>query len=139
MIHRAGRLSTIIAPVLLAALTLSVFAKLQYYGPESAFRRFYEAALNGDAKVIDATTKEGSNSPQVWELIRRIQAFAQRGIRPQPLGMEVNAKKAVVGTVYTDPDLRLRVHVYWVLRPQGTSWKLGAEETLTGGSRMMGR
>ncbi len=127
---RAQSLSRIGVPVVLAILTITVFARLQDYGPESVFRRFYEASLRGDVQEIDALTVEGANDVNVGRLARGIRAYEAMGVRPQTLGLKIGRDTAELETVYTNPVSRLRVYVGWAFRLKGRTWQLSATETM---------
>lgn len=128
MLSDSGRVSRILACVLLTALTLTVFGRLQYYGPESTLRRFHDAAVHGDVATINATTEEGADSKVVQELAERIQTFAERGAQVQPLELVRSPVDAKCEVVYADPVSGV-VHIVWVLELQDRTWKINAQKT----------
>ena len=124
-------MSRILTPLLLAALTLTVFAKLQDFGPESTLRRFHQAAIRGDVPTIDATTAEGANSPFVQALAQGIRSYAETGAPIQPLGMMRGPGEAICEVAYADRQSGMSVHL-WVLKLRGRTWKINAEATYLG-------
>jgi len=127
---RAG-IARVVAPILLAALTVAVFSKLQYYGPESTLRRFHAAALQGDVATMDATTVQGAGSSDVQKLAQYVRYLAQSGYAPQPLSMDRRPGLARCDVAYVDPMIRgVLDHIFWRLVLYGHTWKIDATQTL---------
>lgn len=120
-----------IACALLAVLTLAVFATLQYYGPESALRRFHVATLSGDLRELQRVTAEDVGSPVVLALREKVYLIAKAGgtFEIGQMGLEGRSVRAEVR--YRVPRLGILVTVWLVEKPASTNrWEINATHTL---------
>ncbi|BBO23321.1 MAG: hypothetical protein AMXMBFR19_05480 [Chthonomonadaceae bacterium] len=126
------------ASIVLAGLTLAVFATLQDYGPESAVRRFHEAALNGDSRAMGRVVTSDSSEGAVSLLASRVLELARSGGRYQLLGIERGPGSARAEVAYVFPYRGLVISMLWSVRKEGRSWRVDADETLRNLPRAVG-
>lgn len=115
---------------ILAALTLGVFWILRDFGPESALRRFHQAALNGRVADLQAVTVEPVVSPSVKELVASVQRTFQRGGQPPRVARTERMPRLVRSVLLYQVGGDVFVPAVWVVRREKAGWKVSASETL---------
>lgn len=120
-----------ISSALMAGLTLSVFALLRSYGPESAIRQFHLAAVGGDAADLQRVTSQPIDQPAVQTLAGLVKDIARQNGSFQ-LGKVERSSRIVTATVQYEIPGRRPATTVWVVQKPGdeTRWKVNAEETL---------
>lgn len=120
-----------LASGLLAVLTLSVFWVLQYYGPESAIRRFHVATLSGDLDELQQVTAEDVGNPAVLALREKVYVIANAGGTFELGRMGLDGRSVAAEVRYRVPRLGILVTVWLVQKPANDShWKINATRTL---------
>ncbi|MCO5297764.1 MAG: hypothetical protein M9921_12985 [Fimbriimonadaceae bacterium] len=120
-----------IASGLLAVLTLSVFWVLQYYGPESAIRRFHVATLSGDLAELQQVTSEDVGDPAVLSLREKVYLIAKAGGTFELGRMGLDGRSVTAEVRYRIPRLGILVTVWLVQKPPSDNhWKINATRTL---------
>lgn len=146
---------------LLAAVTLTTFAVLRDYGPESAIRRFHEAIENGDARQLQAVSAQ-QVTPRIVRLLGDYQTAVQTANVPL-LGATVDASASQtdlerlvrrtmlvtasettyrIGRMDRSPSQVRAALVYkfpngrpsamiWVITRTGPVWRVDARQTVT--------
>jgi hypothetical protein len=118
----------ILASVLLALLTLSVFYVLQDYGPESAIRKYNEAVLNGDSLALNAISSQPIDSPDGEWLQAQVHSFLAAGgrLRLETIRREPTTDLAEVEYVLPDPPA---VPFLFVVTKDNHVWKVNPSAT----------
>jgi len=135
------QLSSFLSAAVLSATTLSVFASLQNYGPESVLRRFHQALVpnskgQSDFDAIAYTFTERADSSAVKALVMTVRELLRNG-PPRLVGMD---RELVQGRqpspqvreamVYRNAD-GSPVPIVWVMEKQNAQWRISATKTLT--------
>ncbi len=120
-----------VSSILLAGLTLTVFASLASYGPESAIRRFHLAAVSGDAADLQVVTAQPVDQPEVVALADFVRGIAQQNGSFQLGKVDRKSRIVVADVQYQIPGVR-PVLTVWIVQkpPPETRWKVNAAETL---------
>lgn len=135
--HGAVRWGTYWAAAVLAGLTLSVFAALRDYGPESAVRRFHQATLDGDEPGLQRVTKEEVRSTYVLRLRQELERLGREGARIR-MGFVQKEMRVDRSTMAQIPSVIAEVRyysprgvqsIYWVLDHDPGGWVVNATET----------
>lgn len=120
-----------ISSALMAGLTLSVFAVLRSYGPESAIRQFHLAAVTGDAADLQRVTSQAVDTPEVQHLAGFVRSIARLNGSFQLGKVERNSRTVTAIVQYEVPGQPRAVTTVWVVQKPGkeTRWKVNANET----------
>lgn len=127
---RRTKIGSVVAALLLAALSLGTFAMLQGMGPESALRRFHQHAANGQFDQAYGLTT-GSSAEQVALVAESIGRYARARVQFQVSEKVPTRNGMIVRVDYTFPN-GLIVPAYWVLENVGKSaaWRVNVARTL---------
>lgn len=127
---RKTKIGSVVAALLLAALSLGTFAMLQGLGPESALRRFHQHAANGEFEQAYGLTI-GSSAQQVAYVAESINRYAQARVQFQISEKTPTRSGMIVRVDYTFPN-GLIVPAYWVLEHNGKggAWRVNVARTL---------
>lgn len=79
MTERLNKIASVGAVLILVALTLGTFYLLRDYGPESAIRRFHEAALSNDDNALRRLTAAEEHFGATAQLKQRVRAYSEAG------------------------------------------------------------
>ncbi len=126
---QTSRLATGFAALALALLTTGVFFVLRNAGPESALRRFHQAALNGDARELATALTPESGERSVRALAGRVVEFGQAGGRFRLESLDRRGRVAIADVSYLFPNRGLAVSTLWVLENRKGRWLIDADET----------
>lgn len=122
----------LLASILLAALTISVFYVLQDYGPESAIRKYNEAVFNNDIGSADlyATQPYGRSEAAhlVFEAVRRSLAVGGR-LRLLHMDRSPNGDAALAVVAYVYPNGAVTQFDFEVVK-QDHIWKVDPIQSL---------
>lgn len=121
--------SRILVPILLSVLTLSVFAQLRDYGPESTLRRFHEAIRDQDLETLDRLTVEGANDYRLIALARSFKRAFDLGVSAQILGIRREPDRVVAEVAYVRPGSARYEPFNWVLVKSGGRWLVNTNES----------
>ena len=116
----------------LAGLVLYVFASLQYYGPESAVRRFHEAILRGDGSEFEEVTLRPTSFQQDTEMVlmqRSISSVLNLGYRVRLQELQREPGKVTVTVYYYTPDGMPAANRPYVAVKTSTGWKVDVHQT----------
>lgn len=121
---------SIVASVILATLTVSVFAVSQNRGPESAVTRFQESVVRNDPAMLEGSLLQPPGHPDAQALV----SYVGRLRRLNPTVRYVNQTKrgrtGQVVAVYIAPTGRPIAFVPFVVAKSGTAWRVDATETV---------
>lgn len=127
---RRAKIGSVLAALLLAALSLGTFAMLQGVGPESALRRFHQHAANGEFEM--AFTLTGGSSPeQVATVAESINRYARARVQFQVTEKIPTRSGMIVRVDYTFPNGMI-IPAYWVLENtgKGGAWRVNVSRSL---------
>jgi len=134
-----ARWGTYATAAVLAVVVLSVFGALRDYGPDSALRRFHQAAVSGDNKTLSRVSKQPIESDAVQYLRERLRRLDSAGARIRMGAVHSETRIDRVGTetvkvpsVVTEVRYYVPGHVesiYWVLDHDASGWLVNAYET----------
>lgn len=124
------RMTGWLAALLLSALTLSVFAVLQNYGPESAVRRFHEAAVNRNAEQLRRVSVRDLQDMPTRYLTFRVDELIRSGTRIQIRRTIREPRRVLVEVRYFFPGGG-QTSLWWhVERQPNGEWRVNARRTL---------
>lgn len=129
---RSPRFAAYGAAGVLAVVVLFVFFILQDYGPESAVRRFHEAAARGDLRTIQELTKRGSSDEATIRLASQLRfILISQGARYRLMRMDRRPGEVGAEVAYVYPGGQV-AGLYWIVRkgPGERSWRIDVERTL---------
>jgi hypothetical protein len=129
-------LARIAAAVVLAAVTLLVFAVLRDYGPESAIRRFHHAVEVGDLSELRRVTLQNSESEPTARLINWVANMEGLHARYRLLRMVRQGRVVYAALEYELPNGERYATVWVVRKPprergEAESWLVDAQDTVT--------
>lgn len=130
MASRSTRLASILAAVLLSSLTLGVFYVLQYYGPESALRKFHRAAVNRDVDELLSVIADDSYRENVQFLGSMVENYARIGARYQVYKVDRGNRRVVAEVGYVLPNRQLTPPILWIVEKKRGGWKVDVNETV---------
>lgn len=119
----------IVAAVLLSVLTLTVFYRLQDYGPESALRKFHVASVNGDWRTLSQVTIANVPEDVLVDLQKSVSEIARAGGRYEMRQIVRTREKAQALVVYSLPFRGQEVPHIWVVTKESGRWKVNPGET----------
>ena len=119
---------SLIPAAVLAVVVLSVFSKLQNYGPESAVRRFHEALLNRNEAEIEEVLYQPWSRADVDLIVSTIYPLLADGARIRLRDVE-RTPTAVRVTVYYYPPGHMAGSYDWIAEKTPTGWKVDADST----------
>ena len=126
-IPRVSLLSVLTVAVL-AGGTLTVFGRLQNYGPQSAIRRFHLAVAEDNSADLQRVVLQPVTSPDVLELKKGVMILTSNG--PYQISrMDRRPGEVAVAAIYSLPPPQTLV-VIWVTVKDGRDWKVDAKKTL---------
>jgi len=131
------RPGSIVAAILLASLTLGVFAVQANSGPENTVRRFHDGVLRNNPREVAAFLVQPIEdyAPQV--LVRRVQSLAQLGASMDVTRIVRQQNRAIVDVRYTLRNRQI-ITMLWVTQLDHGVWKVNAADTLAIIEKMMG-
>lgn len=108
--------------VVLATLTLSVFAMLQNYGPESTLRHFFELISSRDKEGLDRILAPSGRSadnlnPQEAALVREVSYIATANGEYRILRLRRSSRYSEALVEYDLPDGASRLTTWVIKRP----------------------
>jgi len=124
----------LIPAAILTALVLFVFSTLQNFGPESAVRKFHEAASNLNESEIKESIVQPSNPQEV----REVRFIVNQFIRTLPpdstfslrdLASNRTAKSVTVTVIYRSNGRTIRA-ADWVAVKSPYGWRVDTHKTL---------
>lgn len=143
-----ARLGPFIAAGTLSALVLGVFAVLRDYGPDSALRRFHQAAVSGDEQTLQRVCKQPVSSNAVGYLRAKLKSLDARGARIRMGAVHSETRVDTVGSTATKvPSVITEVRyytpgrietIYWVIDHEPSGWLVNAYETLMFPAKRLG-
>ena len=125
---------------ILSTLVLSVFAALRDYGPDSALRRFHQAAISGDDRTFQRVSKQPIQSNAVALLREKLRLLDASGARIR-MGVVHNETRidSISGESVKVPSVITEVRyyvpgrvesIYWVIDHDPSGWLVNAYETV---------
>jgi len=123
-----GIRSTIWSSILLALLTVIVFASEQRKGPESSVRAFQEAVLTNDLATMKALVIQPLGTLSVSQLRAEVLQLRAWGAVARITRTTRIRDHVVVDAQYTLPNGRL-FYLAWVLRREKGIWRVDADQT----------
>ena len=118
------KISSVVAAVLLSAVTLSTFYLLRNYGPESTIQRFHTAALAGDQAEL---TKLVANprEERLVILIDEVRRMARFGAHPEVEDVQRGPGEVLVHIAYR--SAYTVEEIYWdVKETKASNWLIDA-------------
>ena len=129
---RIGGVPGLGASLVLAGVTLAVFATFQNYGPESAVRRFHHAIANHDRAELEQVVEGGADSSAVRELGSAVSgALAASGANYQIVTSERTPTQVVMLARYRGHD-----SIVWIVTKARDRWRIDPYLTLQGLRRL---
>jgi hypothetical protein len=116
----------------LSILTLAVFAYSKDMGPESAVRRFHQAAIEGNTEEIRRTVVLDDRSSRELAIAVRQELSQSVAVQLGRSGRE--GRRAYVDVIYQRPVGFVAVR--FVVEKPGLRWRIDAKETIQLFSRM---
>lgn len=127
----------ILAASLLSLLTLSIFYRFQYYGPESALRIFNDAILGDDKQRLRSVTAEGVDDPNVQKLLLLTSEYLRNGARLRLDQMDLSVpRRATAYVTYVLPNRR-QYGLIIVITKENRVWKINADQTSLANQRVI--
>ena len=119
----------IIAAGLLSILTVSVFARAQYSGPESAVLRYHLALSRADAAGVKEIVLQDQETNSARSLNERMIALLSSAPEYNVAGVTHNGREASVDVVYFSRRYGTVFVRFTLVKPRD-EWQLDAERTL---------
>lgn len=122
--------SAILAAILLSLGVLSLFVRLQEYGPESAIRRFHQAVAlgpKGDAQLQRVTVQKVESDDVRYLENAVVEATAGGRNRFRILRTDRTPTQVRAVVAYTRPVGPL--YLVWVVDRVGRNWRVNATQT----------
>lgn len=120
--------SSALASILLAALTITVFALAQNRGPQTAVQRFHEAIARRDEPALRAVTLPPTASDDAIALREYVASILQYRPNVQVVRVLSRGRRAVVQVVYTSPSLGIVTIPFSLSKPQAI-WLVDSYQT----------
>lgn len=126
----------VIAALILAVITLTVFYNLRDYGPESAIRRFHEGLAkligsNGqDVSGVEAAAEPPQSAANFQLVVQYVRELVARGIPYRIMKMDREPDEVSATAVYGAPGGR-QIAIIWVVDKDGPAWKVNIDKTAT--------
>lgn len=124
------RPGSVLAALLLAAVTLAVFSTEYNNGPESTIRRFHAAAQRGQPFLLPELVVEDAREPVVGALYVRIVEYLAAGVRYRVLRTVRNGPVALTEVLYASPTGETNTMI-WVVKRVDGEWRIDVGETVT--------
>ncbi|HLK16134.1 MAG TPA: hypothetical protein VKT78_15120 [Fimbriimonadaceae bacterium] len=118
----------LLASILLALLTISVFYVLQDYGPESAVRKYNEGVLTGDLAAVNQISTQPVDPNDADWLRAYVQSFLRTGGRLRLMNMDRTPDRSVAYVEYVEPEPP-SIQFLFVVRKQNHIWRISPTET----------
>lgn len=122
------RMQAIIAAGLVSVLTVSVFVRSQYSGPESAVLRYQLALVQNDAALIGSLVLQGSDSERALYFHQSILVLIAASEVQRIVGVRHMGREAYVDMAYTSRQSGTILVRFFLSKPVD-SWKIDAERT----------
>ncbi len=134
--NASGHLIPLFASIILAALTLGVFSRLQDYGPESAIRRFNQAIVHVDPDDMQKVTLANTHKAELRYLVVNLENWYQQGAYMRVAEMERTSDEVRAAVLYTFPGSQTypkgtQRAMIWVVVRKGKAWFVDANKTAT--------
>lgn len=130
MQRSAIRPGSVFASLLLAVLTVSVFARSQNTGPASTLQRFHESILRRDLGMMQRVLAQPAETDAARMLVSNVELLVRRGTRPRLGSVEQVGAQAVAPVAYVDGrNVAVAVVPFALVRRQA-GWEIDAEQTL---------
>ncbi len=123
----------------LAAVVVTVFAALRDYGPDSALRRFHQAATGGDDGALQRVSKQRLDEDAMRYLRERLRRLDQAGARIAMGVVHAETRiDTIDGQIVKVPSVVTEVRyyvpgrvesIYWVIDHEPSGWLVNAYET----------
>lgn len=131
MAKRSGKYGSILASVLLAGLTVSVFAVSQNRGPVSAITRYHEAITRKDGEMLEAALLQPPDHPACQALTQYVGRLQQLNPSVRFVNEEKRGKEGQIVALYTAPTGRPLAFIPFSLDKVGGAWKVDAVTTVS--------
>lgn len=131
MARRWAKEGAILASVLLATLTVSVFAVSQNRGPVSAITRFHEAVSRNDADMLADALVQPPDHPACQALRQYVARLQQLNPSVSFVNEEKLGRESQVVALYTAPTGRPLAFIPFSLRKYSSTWKVDAVSTVS--------
>jgi hypothetical protein len=120
--------SSVLAAVVLAAITFFTFYTFRDYGPASAVRRFHEDILSGNLRDLQDVCTTPVGSPDVAQLASFLKSLEEGGAVPKMASMDRYPDEVEVLVLYqsnggSQPFV-------WVVSRREIGWQVNAVQTL---------
>ena len=126
---------SIMAAGLLAILTVLVFSKAQFGGPESAWQRYHVAVASGDTEALRGLVLRNSQGESAQQLQSFIGRLINAGSDAQIRRVRRIGRYATLDVVYQSPQYGTVAMQFYVKKPGGR-WLVDAEATWRLASRL---
>ncbi|MHB8637506.1 MAG: hypothetical protein ACYC96_13640 [Fimbriimonadaceae bacterium] len=128
----------VLASILLALLTISVFYVLQDYGPESAIRKYNEAVQQGDVVALDQISAQPGETLDGQWLAAKVRDLLAAGGRLRLDTMDRQPTTDLAGVEYVLPGQQ-PVPFLFVVTKENHAWKVNPEATRKVFNQVTGR
>lgn len=118
----------LLAAVVLAALTLTVFWMLRDYGPESAIRRYHAAVMARDPGKLQQSALQDIDSDANRILVASVNELLTSGARFRVLDVERTPTEVRAIVEYVFPTRR--IPMLWVVAKRQGLWRVDANQTV---------
>lgn len=112
----------------LAIVVLTVFDKLQNYGPESAVRRFHEALITRNEPELEDVLYDPGSTDALNDIIARIYPLLADGAPIHLSDIDRKPSTVLVLVAYYPPDAQAASYD-WVATKTPSGWKVNAAAT----------
>ncbi|MCC6403362.1 MAG: hypothetical protein IT207_05075 [Fimbriimonadaceae bacterium] len=131
MPRKPGQIGSILASVLLAGLTVSVFAVSQNRGPVSAITRYHEAIARKDGEMLEASLLQPPDHPACQALTQYVSRLQQLNPSVRFVNEEKRGRQGQIVALYTAPTGRPLAFIPFSLVKVGGAWRVDAVATVS--------
>lgn len=130
MQRSAIRPGSVFASLLLAVLTVSVFARSQNTGPASTLQRFHESILRRDIGMMQRVLVQPADARSARVLVGNVEFLVRRGIKPKLGAVEQRGTQAIAPVAYVDARNVAVAFVPFAMVRGSAGWEIDADQTL---------
>lgn len=130
---------SILAALLLTIFTVSVFAALHDYGPETAIRRFHDAATRRDFDKLAQLVQQPSPDQDLETLANSVYTLAKRGYSYEIGRVMRTPRRVIAQVIYRGPNNTNSLAQTWVVEKRQRTWEINTQATLDPNRIMLSR
>lgn len=129
--------SGIIAGSALAVVTLTVFYRLQMFGPTSAINRFNQAAAEWNTQDLGLVTVQTQYNQADFQVVTLAHNMSLNARAIRIVNLEQSGKAAIARVVYEMPNGGSSVMLYVLTESHGI-WRIDLDQSMTALIRALG-